>query len=198
MSTHPWFPIPVYTGKAVGKQYEDIQKELSDVYDKLEFRQNPDWTNDTHDLSVGESGKIFEDCILTQYKCEKMMKFIDKSIRLYLDEIQCVEPRNYIILESWLTRTAKSKYAHLHDHVGDISGVYYFKTNGKDGNIFFPSPLRMLSSNYIIRQVCAFQSSIQLEQGVIGLWPSMLMHNTEPNPTDNHRISVSFNIKFVV
>ena len=70
MSTHPWFPIPVYTGKAVGKQYEDIQKELSDVYDKLEFRQNPDWTNDTHDLSVGESGKIFQDCILTQYKCE--------------------------------------------------------------------------------------------------------------------------------
>ena len=42
MSTNPWFPIPVYSGKADGDEYENIQKELDEVYDDLEFRQNPD------------------------------------------------------------------------------------------------------------------------------------------------------------
>jgi len=199
MSTNPWFPIPVYSGKAVGDEYENIQKELSDIYDDLEFRQNPNWTDDTNDLSVGKSGKIFGDCILTQYKCKKMLEFIDKSITLYLNDIRAAEPRNYKILESWLTRTKKGKYAHLHDHnLCDISGVYYYKTNGKDGNIMFPNYLRQFGSNYVIGQVANSISSFRLEQGVIGLWPSMLMHNTEPNPTDNDRVSVSFNIKFVV
>ncbi len=199
MSTNPWFPIPVYSGKADGDEYENIQKELDEVYDDLEFRQNPDWTNDTHDLSVGKSGKMFGDCILTQYKCKKMLEFIDKSITLYLNDIRAAEPRNYKILESWLTRTKKGKYAHLHDHnLCDISGVYYYKTNGKDGNIMFPNYLRQFGSNYVIGQIANSISSFRLEQGVIGLWPSMFMHNTEPNTTDNDRVSVSFNIKFMV
>ena len=62
----------------------------------------------------------------------------------------------------------------------------------------FPNYLRQFGSNYVIGQVANSISSFRLEQGVIGLWPSMLMHNTEPNPTDNDRVSVSFNIKFVV
>ena len=37
---------------------------------------------------------------------------------------------------------------------------------------------------------------LPLENGVIALWPSVLLHNTEPNETDHERISASFNIKF--
>ena len=198
MSTHPWFPIPVYSGKAVGDEYKNIQTELSSIYDDLEFRQNPNWTDDTNDLSVGKSGEIFGDCILSERKCNHMLSFINSSVIQYLNDLGA-KSKEYVITESWLTRTTKGKYAHLHDHnLCDISGVYYYKTNGKDGNIMFPNYLRQFGSNYVIGQVSNSISSLLLEQGVIGLWPSMLMHNTEPNTTDNDRVSVSFNIKFVV
>jgi len=198
MTTHAWFPIPVYSSKATGKEYEKIQEELSRTYETTDFQQNPNWTDDTHDLSLGDSGKIFGDCLLKQKKCNNFISFIDKCISEYMNDLGIEkEYKNYEILESWMTRTMKGKYAHLHDHMlCDLSGVYYYKTNGKDGNIMFPNYLRQFGSNFILGRAAHSMSSFPLEQGFIGIWPSMLMHNTQPNLTDNDRVSVSFNIKF--
>ena len=96
-----------------------------------------------------------------------------------------------------MTRTTKGKYIHQHDHGNyDISGVYYLKTNGEDGQLYFPSPHRLLAGNFIISRIVDYYQHLPLENGVIAMWPSVLLHNTEPNQTDHERISASFNIKF--
>ncbi len=40
------------------------------------------------------------------------------------------------------------------------------------------------------------EAGVKLENGVLGLWPSILHHATNPNNTDHERISLSFNITF--
>ena len=87
MTTHAWFPIPVYSSKATGKEYEKIQEELTRTYETTDFQQNPNWTGDTHDLSLGDSGKIFGDCLLKQKKCNNFISFIDKCISEYMNDL---------------------------------------------------------------------------------------------------------------
>tara|TARA_E500000331_G_scaffold329620_1_gene350400 strand:+ start:490 stop:1089 length:600 start_codon:yes stop_codon:yes gene_type:complete len=197
MTTHPWFPIPVYINKAEGEEFDNIQKELGDICDNLDFTQNPNWTSDTHDLSLGKSGSFFDDDILSENGADKFLKFIDKNVITYLNEIGCTEKRSYVIANSWFTKTKKGKYAHLHDHGWyDISGVYYLNTNGKDGHLMFPNPQKQYACNFIFSQISRSYAGLPLENGIIALWPSILQHNTETNKTDNERISISFNIKF--
>lgn len=197
MSTEAWFPIPVYVNRATGKEFENIQKELLEIYKDIEFKQNPFWTTDTHELSIDDEGCFFNKCILSQHNADQFLSFIHSNVRSYLKEIGCLNPRKYVIAQSWFTKTKKEKYAHLHSHGEyDISGVYYLKTNGKDGNLFFPNMHRSLASNYIMSHVSSISNTLSLENGIIALWPSMLLHNTEPNKTNHERISISFNIKF--
>lgn len=198
MSTEAWFPVPVYISKSKGHEFDTIQKELLDIYSNLDFKQNPSWTSDTHELSVDQEGSFFNECILTQNGSKHFIDFIDSHVRTYLRQIGSHQNSRYVIAQSWFTKTKKGKYAHLHGHSGfDISGVYYLKTNGADGKLFFPNMHRHLASNYIFSHVAPIVNTIPLENGVLALWPSMLLHNTEPNQTDHERVSISFNIKFV-
>lgn len=197
MGTEAWFPIPVYVDKATGKEFEKIQHELLEIYSNIDFKQHPCWTSDTHKLSVDSSGNFFNECILQQKQANQFLSFIHFHVKSYLKQIGCDNPRKYAIAQSWFTKTEKEKYAHLHAHGEyDISGVYYLKTNGKDGNLFFPNMHRSFASNYIMSQVSSITNTIPLENGIIALWPSMLLHNTEPNKTNHERVSISFNIKF--
>ena len=197
MSTEGWFPIPVYVDKARGYEFDNIQKELLEIYSNIDFQQHPSWTSDTHELSMSEDGHFFFLCILTQKNAKLFLEFIHSHIKKYLNQVGVDSDRKYIITESWFTKTKKGKYAHLHDHGAyDISGVYYLKTNGKDGNLYFSNIHRSLASNYVMSKVATVTNPIPLENGIIALWPSMLLHNTEPNQTDHDRVSISFNIKF--
>ena len=198
MPTQAWFSVPVYVDKAQNQELETIQKEISEVYQSLIFKQHPNWTSDTHELSLDANGNFFNDCILSEKKAFNFLSFIDFHVDQYLKQIGCQDRKRYIITQSWFTKTTKGKYAHLHAHGDhDISGVYYFQTNGNDGSLFFPCMNRHLSSNFIFSQISSTTNTIPLETGVIALWPSMLLHNTEPNNTDHERISISFNIKFL-
>ena len=102
------------------------------------------------------------------------------------------------IRDSWFTKTLHNKYAHLHDHGScDVSGVYYLKTNGEDGNLLFRDPYNACATNYIYQVTTSNDSTLPLEQGLIAFWPGMIQHRTQPNKTQHERISLSFNISFV-
>ena len=197
MPTLSWFPMPIYIDKVNGSQHEAIDKELFSVYDKVKFAQNPQWTGDTNELSLESRTDAFFG--KHQLKdCTQFLDFLHINIMTYLQQIGSKDKVDYIVHNSWLTRTTKGKYIHMHDHGNyDISGVYYLQTNGKDGNLFFPSPHRLMAGNYIISRITDYTQSLPLEQGLLALWPSILYHNTAPNETDHERISASFNIKFI-
>ena len=195
MNTQAWFPCPVYVTQAQDEIYEEVQSDLFKKYSELSFKQNEGWSPDTHELSIRDDEELFQNNHLEG--CSKFLDFLHINLMTYLDELRCVQPRQYDITQGWFTRTKKGKYAHLHDHgASDISGVYYLKSNGNDGNLYFIHPLKQLSSNYIFNTITSVDQEMPLNQGQLALWPSTLWHGTATNTTDNERISVSFNIHF--
>ena len=193
MSTQAWFPTPIYTTQLEGVEFQSVQTELSNVIDNFVFSQNPNWGLDTHELS----GDAFSDDSLSKFKCKHFLKILDKHVNLYLNDLNCHPDRQYVITQSWFTKTKNGKYAHRHDHgANDISGVYYLKTNQHDGNLYFESLNRPLSSNFVFGCIPAEQE-LPSKEGLMALWPSMLNHGTRINNTDHERISVSFNLQFM-
>ena len=92
----------------------------------------------------------------------------------------------------------KGNYAHIHKHgFSDISGVYYYRTNGSDGDIFFETPVTETGcSKFWINHSLTF--NIAPEKGLIILFPGWLSHGVRTNTTDDQRISLSFNINYKI
>ena len=191
MTTQGWFPIPLYITKASGDVYDEIQEELLSCYSKEKFSQITGWSPDTHELNENPFGRN----VLGE--CPKFLDFLHLNLMSYLDDVGCDNSREYEITQSWFTKTKHLKCAHLHDHGGsDLSGVYYLQTNGRDGNLIFQDPHRSHAINKIFESVSINQPKMPLEQGLLALWPGMIQHQTEPNMTQDVRISLSFNLSF--
>tara|TARA_B100000287_G_scaffold100106_1_gene92189 strand:- start:690 stop:1373 length:684 start_codon:yes stop_codon:yes gene_type:complete len=204
------FPTPIYTIRADGKKLNEIQDELWGVYNKINMQHLP-FCPDAHDVSTDKEGNFFRGCLLQAYSCKYFLAFLDHSIKSYIHSIEHSQTtmhndkqmglhwdgkNEYTITESWFTRTKKGMYAPHHNHGdSDISGVYYLDTNGEDGRIKILSPNRYFVGNFIYGLTTrGGEQSIKLQNGVLGLWPSILDHSTEANETDHDRISLSFNI----
>ena len=191
------WPTPIYQNFAQGKEFDDIQEELNTVIGKLNFSQPKLWKSknnpNTHELNE----KAFSSSVLDEYECNYTLKFINKCIIEYLNLIGNIsEIPSSELQDSWITKTKKGNYAHVHTHgLTDIAGVYYISTNGKDGDLSFENLNNLLSGNYIYH-VIGQKVSAPLENGLLLLWPGNLSHSTEVNTTDNERLSLSFNINF--
>ena len=191
MSTQAWFSIPLYVTKASGEVYDEIQEELLLCCNQKEFSQFENWPDHNHELSENAfGGNVLKDC-------PKFLDFLHVNLMSYLDDIGCQSSREYEISTSWFTKTKHLKCADLHDHGGsDLSGVYYLQTNGRDGNLKFSDPHRSYATNYIFQSVTNYDPKLPLEEGLLALWPGMIQHQTEPNMTQDERISLSYNISF--
>ena len=100
--------------------------------------------------------------------------------------------------KSWINTFKKNSYAHIHSHsTADISGVYYYQTTGKDGNLFFETPVTETGcSKFWMDHSLTF--NIAPEKGLILLFPGWLSHGVRTNTTDSQRISLSFNINYKI
>ncbi len=169
-----------------------LNYQIDKVIDKIEFNMKDDW-GATHYLSTDFAPNVPPN-ILKELGLRKLSQEIDKHIREYCSELR-FEVNDYTV-QSWFSKFEKRNYAHIHDHgEADISGVYYYKTNGKDGNLFFqtPNPYHSVTKCYLVQ---AIDWEHQPIEGKILLFPGWLKHGVRTNMTDNTRISLSFNIYF--
>jgi uncharacterized protein (TIGR02466 family) len=189
------FPTTIYSSKLSDKTVETIQKELDvvffDLKSKNKFKKHEKWN--THLLS----DPSFTENLLSQYQTQFFQQEIKKHIIMYLIGLQAshlYENLNYKIKESWMTLAYKGDYAHAHSHgTADISGVYYYKTAGIDGSLYFPPLNTGIDSSYILNHTAKFHTILP-ETGKLVLFPGNLTHGVETNTTDNERVSVSFNV----
>ena len=189
------FPTPLYTCKLVNDEYNSVQTELQSIVDNLyvnnEWGQNLSWNSTEHFLS--NKGN-FEKSILQEEAMSVVTSVIMQHCLTFMKSMQVKQPYKPAIVSSWLTLTKPGLHAHIHDHgTNQISGVYWFKTNGKDGDIFFRNALKALKCNPIGSSV-ANETQFPPEQGRIVMWPSYLDHGVYENKTNEDRISLSFNI----
>ena len=183
------FPTPIYY--SLIDNLEEVQGELSDCVDSIEFNINQKWGK-THHLS--------DPTLRTNLVYHHDLKIFRETLDVHLNRY-CSESglsfKPYKISASWMSLFKKDNYGHIHNHGGvDVSGVYYFKTNQEDGKIFFicPTPSMETSFHY---QDLAIRWEHKPMVGKLLLFPGWLSHGIQTNQTDNERISLSFNINFL-
>ena len=179
------FSTPIYNSKI--SNYDIIQNELEESYNKINFSINPQWGH-THYLS----DPTFKENLIIKYQLENFSNEIHKHLKYYCESIQ-LPIREYFITSSWFSLFKKGNYAHIHNHGEcDIAGVYYFKKSDNDGCLFLCNPA-ILAETSIFR---TGRLMTRRSQGDILLFPGWIDHGVQTNETDSDRISVSFNIKF--
>ena len=178
------FASPIYSGQV--HNFNDIQSEIKSYLKKITFKNTPkDWGL-THLISDNTfEGNVIEDLKVLSTELEIHVKRYCRAIEYYSE---------YSSISSWFTLFKKGHYGQIHCHSGsDISGVYYYKTNGNDGDIFFESPVAASHMSNLYRPK---RYSPKLVEGKLLLFPSWLHHGIMTNETNNDRISLSFNLKF--
>jgi uncharacterized protein (TIGR02466 family) len=190
-----WFFTPLYYSFV--SDQTGIQSDFLKVLDTIErdngFQQVPDWKS--HLIS----DTTFSKNLLDDFGIETFKQELDIHIRSYLRDIRSpviVDDMTYTIKSCWMTKNVKHSYAHNHSHGDvDLSGVYYVKTTGDDGNIMFENPNKLLAASYCFQHLVN-RITYKPEVGKILLFPGWLEHSVITNTTDSERISVSFNIVF--
>lgn len=186
------FSTPVYNSKVLN--FDEIQEEIKTAIEGETFVRK--WP--THSLT----DPTFKESVIAKYNMTHFLEQIGYHIERYTKG-GTLEPRyqregscnQWNVYSSWITKFEHRDYGHVHNHgCSDISGVYYYKTNGKDGDLFFQNP--NLAMGTTIYQSCMDAHRYSPETGRIILFPGWLKHGVHTNETKNIRYSVSFNIDF--
>jgi len=180
---------PIYYSQI--DNFNNVQNELKIAIDQVNFKMKEEWGN-THYLSSTN----FQDNFIGKYNLITFIEILKHNVKVYCDEIGFNKSDIFEITQSWVSLFKKNNYGHIHNHgTSDISGVYYYKTNQQDGDLFFEP-----ANPHLRTSVCFFGLGSRFkytpEEGKLILFPGWLRHGVQTNTTDNTRISISFNINF--
>jgi len=169
------FPTKLYEEKV--SNYDTIQEDFATVEEGIE------WQNlwNTHLIS---DANFVEDIIPDSFREE-----LRRHTYTYTGR------DDFKVSASWMSRLEPGNYsvAHQHGHA-DLSGVYYYKTTGKDGDLYFQTP--NLAATTTVWSTQPNYVSLPPVQGKLLLFPGWLTHGIHTNVSRHTRISVSFNITF--
>lgn len=140
--------------------------------------------------------------ILNDKKYSSLSKKILDKLNYVIYDIYTID-RNlkFFITNSWCVKHEKNDVAELHNHDNSIlSGVYYFQTPKNSGDIIFH---RSTATNSVFTKTLTIPTNINLneykmkaEEGTLLLFPSHLLHKTEPNLSNKNRYCLAFNVFF--
>lgn len=171
-----------------------FQKSIDDIIESVEFVPAPAEWGRTHKVSKSDNGGYWNDDVISKYNLHDLDYEIHNLAREYCNIIK--GGFTTYRRTSWFTLFERGDYAHVHNHSSSsISGCYYYKTNGEDGNIFFTTPVSQMSTNptYITE---GSRNVFQTNIGKMLLFPGWLNHGVMTNETEEKRISLAFNIEF--
>jgi uncharacterized protein (TIGR02466 family) len=102
-----------------------------------------------------------------------------------------------IIGRGWYNVLSPGGHTKRHRHeYSVISGAFYVRLPENSGNICFVSPLqqyRMCEMYLKPNRYQQYESEMQVQQNWLYLFPSWMEHYTQPNQSNEDRITVSFN-----
>ena len=183
------FCTPIYCAQLENQKIQELNVEFLSVFKKLTFHNTPDeWGNPQKLTTIN-----FKDNIIEEFDMEIFQKMIDDNIMLFMNKLGFANKSINYKLTSWITSNDFGDYAPVHNHLdADISGVYYYQTNGNDGNIFFLTPALVMTSSIFSK--FANNYHIKPEVGKLIMFPGWLQHGVTTNRTQSNRKSLAFNI----
>ena len=134
---------------------------------------------------------------LNTIKDTSLYRMVNYHLNYYFYNVLSATPAAKIyITESWVNKTSPGGKHHRHRHPNSIiSGVYYFNTNEKTGNIVF-STHKYSTVEYETATPNIYNSkiwSLRPRANTLLLFPSDLEHTVTKNESDAPRYSLSFN-----
>ena len=127
------------------------------------------------------------------YDLKNLKNYISNYLKKVNEYIHGYDRYNYTFINSWMTRTTKSKLIQTHHHetIG-ISGVYYHRVDEKCGNIYFRSFDKCFDISPLFKRTQDYE--VDVRSGRLLLFPSWFEHGTRSSNSDNERISIAFNM----
>jgi uncharacterized protein (TIGR02466 family) len=197
------FPVPLYFEFVDEAVLNQIQAEFESVFQDCQtnnkFRNKSIWDGnpDEKDHLVNDpdfTSNLIDDYNLVTFK-QELIKHVDR----YLETVNLSGgpiPK-YSIVESWMVLNKPGSLGGLHRHLPyDLAGVYYFKTNTRDGDLRLLSTVEAPLANRPFNTMQPSNAVVQPEVGKLLLFPGWLVHGSDRNTTDEDRVSVAWNIKF--
>ena len=213
------FPTPVYREFATIATYDSIQQEIQACLKHI--KENDDLENVSYIYKdAGKrkqenplGGYFISDDLIGKHNLTNLEKRIYEVLENYLSAVEWtaiidnpdpVVPNlkggNFKIMNSWINIAEKGVKHDYHSHPGyTIAGVYYYRVSDEQGGLCFNNP-NMMIYNASFPECRTSPQSVEIipKDGDIILFPAWLQHSTMENSTDEERISIAFNINFVM
>jgi uncharacterized protein (TIGR02466 family) len=221
MPLYNLFPTPIYKDPATLENYDPVQLEIQAALKTI--KETDDLSHVSYiykdagarkqERGDYEKAYFISDNLIGEYGLVNLEARIYEALGRYLTSVNwsalsqtkdAVVPNlsnaNFKIMNSWINIAEKGVRHDYHSHPGyTIAGSYYFRVSADQGGINFNNPNLMMYN-------CGFPEGTQSPQslelipndGDIILFPAWLQHGTSVNTTDEERISVAFNINYII
>lgn len=188
----PLFELPVYVHSGKIDEIFLIQDEIKKVFPEIKkdkFKKPEGWEND---IQTNFNVRLNS---IDYFNLKNLRKFIDNHVTEYvkITKPQINSPPK--LKHSWINITNFNQSQEWHTHNDAfISGVYYYKTSDKDGNLIVRNPNPFIRSGFFPGGINYLEKfEIPPKIGKIILFPGWLEHRVEVNKTTEDRISIAFN-----
>ena len=189
------FSTPIYTHKSTFDEVFLVQNELKNALDDIRsndvFEKPKGWEEDCS-TNIGHRFNTILD-----YGLDNMKKFLAKHVTEYVSTVNpfITADADYFLNHSWIAITGKGQSQEWHAHTDAIvSGVYYYQTNGEDGDLWFRNPVPYTRIGLFPAGASSPEKvHVKPRVGNLVLFPGWLEHKVCVNTTDHERIVVSFN-----
>jgi uncharacterized protein (TIGR02466 family) len=172
-----------------------VSREIDDTMRAVQASFGTPWREPTLSTTFKYDGKsnIIAERNL-RHLANQILKHTQKFCAdLGIDRYQSMEIEN-----SWINVSKPNGFQFAHTHEPSmVSGVYYHKTSGEDGNIVFESPNLYFNAYDFPNNDAQCRGAIEYvpAAGRLLLFPSWLTHHVDVNRTQEERISLSFNLR---
>jgi uncharacterized protein (TIGR02466 family) len=187
------FSTPVYVHipkfEEIFLVQQEIKNTIPEIFAKDSFGKPEGWEEDIT-TNINHRWNTIKD-----YKLLNLESYITKHVYQYINQVQPSLYKEVFLAHSWVNITKKNQSQEWHAHTDSyISGVYYYQTNSKDGNLMIKNPVPFSQKGLFpaganVREQEHFTPS----PGTLILFPGWLDHRVGVNTTDEERVTVAFN-----
>ena len=195
------FPVAIFVERGIDtydrykETYPVWNKKLTKVIDELRDTDSP-YISQRKPVGTRQPNLVCDNPELEEFR-----EFIQSQCLTYAMDTKWTalqENHRYgiQITASWVNIITKGQFQHSHVHPNSqISGVYYHKCEGDEGQLVLHNPVREIRMGNFPENLytCGGEYPVPLEPNMICCFPSWLEHKTMSNLTDNERITIAFN-----
>jgi uncharacterized protein (TIGR02466 family) len=157
-------------------------------------------THQSSGVLLSNEGGFQSDSITKVPQLKPFVDMLEEQANILHKKVGLNDKYKQIVANMWININGYAHHNKVHLHPGAcFSGVYYVKAEEYAGCIEFLTPVTSFYHTMpadALEDECQYNSDTHLEVPVAGklvMFPSWLMHFTQPNLSKSERISIAFN-----